>query len=66
MWALPDVAGMNYVYVPGLRLGAAGPPRPLAYEPDVYDGQRLVLRTDAEIVVLPTAELRRLLAEKPR
>jgi len=66
LWDLPGVAGMQYVYVPGLRLKAAGPPRPLVYEPDVYDGQRLVLRTDGEIVVLPTAELRQLLPEKPR
>ena len=40
--------------------------RVLAFEPDVFGGDRLVLRTDGKIVALSTAELRKQLPEKPR
>ena len=48
LWELPGVAEMRYLYVPGLKIGQ--PLRVLAFEPDVYGGDRLVLRTDGKIV----------------
>jgi hypothetical protein len=64
LWELRDMAGMRYVYVSGLKTG--DPQRVLVYEPDVYDGQRLVVRVDGEIAALSSAELRKLLSETPR
>jgi hypothetical protein len=64
LWELPGVAEMHYLYVHGLKIGQ--PLRVLAFEPDVFGGDRLVLRTDGKIVALSTAELRKQLPEKPR
>ncbi len=64
LWQLPGVAEMRYLYVPGLKIDPS--PRVLAFEPDVYGGDRLVLRTDGTIVALSSAEIRRQLPEKPR
>ena len=63
------MAGMRYLYVPGRRVNQkaekTGTARVLVYEPDVYDGDRLVLRTDGIIVSLPASELHQQLSEKP-
>jgi len=64
LWELPGVAGMRYLYVSGLKTGDS--PRVLVYEPNVYGDQRLVLRTNGDVAVLSSAELRKLLSEKPR
>jgi hypothetical protein len=61
-WFLPDLAGTEYIYLPGSKLD--GPPRPLAYEPEVFDGDLLVLMTDGQTRRLRLAEIRRL-AEAP-
>src|SRR2546423_172372 len=45
-WQLPDPSGMGYVYVGGLRVDDD---RPLAYEPDLFGSQRLVLFANGEI-----------------
>jgi hypothetical protein len=46
-WRLPGSSGMSYLFVSGLRAdkGTA----PLAYEPDVFGGPRLVLLSSGEI-----------------
>ena len=64
LWDLPGVAGMRYIYIAGLK--ASERQRVLVYEPNVFYGQRLVVRVNGEITVLSSAELRRALSEKPR
>jgi hypothetical protein len=46
------------MYVPDSKLD--GPQRPLAYEPEVFDGDLLVLMTDGQTRRLSLAEIRRL------
>ena len=62
-WFLPGLTGTEYVYLPGGKLD--GPPRPLAYEPEVFDGDLLVLMTDGQTRRLPIAEIRRLVEAAP-
>jgi hypothetical protein len=62
LWEAPSGAGIHYLYVSGLS--ADDSPRVLVYEPELYDQDRLLLRTNGEIVVVPTAELRKQLPEK--
>jgi hypothetical protein len=62
VWSVPGFAGTEYVYLPGGQVD--GPPRPLAYEPEVFDGDLLVLMTDGQTRLLPLADILRL-AEAP-
>jgi len=69
LWQWPCMVGMRYLYVPGRRVDQKSEEthvaRVLVYEPDVYDGDRLVLRTDGKIVSMPAGELHQQLSEKP-
>jgi hypothetical protein len=47
-WQLPELAGIRYFYEAGRSTRDAG--LPLAYEPDVYPGSRLVLLANGDIV----------------
>ena len=46
-WRVPDPSGMRYVYRGGLVADRGE--SPLAYEPGIFGGDRLLLRTDGEI-----------------
>lgn len=50
-WTLPDVSGLRYVYVPGRTDADIG--LPLAYEPQLFAGDPLVLLVGGEVVSLP-------------
>jgi hypothetical protein len=60
-WQVPDPSGMSYVYVGGL--GTLSGMRPLAYEPEVFGGDRMVLLANGVIVRMRTEQLTRMLAE---
>jgi hypothetical protein len=64
LWEVPGMAGVRYLYVPGLE-DEKSRPRILVYEPNVFgDRQRLALRTNGEVVILSTAELHKQLPGK--
>jgi hypothetical protein len=60
LWDVPGAGGMRYAYVAGRQV--QGPVAILVYEPEVLGGDRLVLRTNGEIALVPSAELRKQLA----
>ena len=46
LWEMPGTGGMQYLYVSGKKAKtAADPPEPLAFEPEIYGPDRLVLTT---------------------
>jgi hypothetical protein len=55
-WDVPSLAGTSYIYVPNRESG--GPPVPLAFEPEVFDAEQLVLMTDGRIETRRLADLR--------
>jgi hypothetical protein len=63
LWVVPDISGMPYVYVGGLRTDAGK--RPLAYEPGLFGSKRFVLLADGEIKKMAFSELEPLLKGKP-
>jgi hypothetical protein len=63
LWEVPGGTGARYLYVPYLERHES--PRVLVYEPELSDVDRLVLRTNGDIVSLPSAELREELQRKP-
>lgn len=66
-WRLPDPSGMRFLYVKNRSIEETGEGRLLAFEPAIFPGDRLVLRTNGEIARSPEAELRRAIAaEAPR
>jgi hypothetical protein len=52
---VPGSGGMRYFYVPGKM--ATNLPEILVYEPETEPNQRLVLKTNGDIVTVPTAEI---------
>ena len=54
-WEVPESGGMRYGYVPGRSAGHL--PELLAYEPEIGSGQRLVLRTNGDIVFMRSADI---------
>lgn len=61
---VPHSRGERYEYVPGRKTTDTG--RPLAYEPDCFDDDPLVLFADGTLRPVPATELRQLLAEEPK
>jgi hypothetical protein len=59
-WRVPDPSGMRYLYVAGqpADVGHAI----LAYEPGLFGAQRMVLRTDGQIVFMSPETIDRTLA----
>ena len=55
-WEVPTVAGMSYGYVVGRSIGDSQ--AILAYEPEVFEGARLVLLTDGTVAVMSSADIR--------
>jgi hypothetical protein len=56
LWEVPDAGGLRYLYVAGQTASQAS--EILAYEPEVDNDQRLVLRTNGDIVMMRTADIR--------
>ena len=63
IWDVPGLAGTRYVYLPGRS--RSGPPQPLAYEPEVFDGPHFVLLTSGRIEELPFGEILRRVENAP-
>ena len=59
MWQVPDPSEMRYVYVRGQSADRGS--LPLVYEPGLFRGDPLVLRTDGLIVSMSTAAIRQAL-----
>jgi len=59
-WRVPDPSGMRYVYLGGLVADRGESPLP--YEPGIFGGDRLLLRTDGEVRRVTPEQLRRALA----
>ncbi len=64
LWEMPGIGGLRYLYVAGQRADESS--RVLVFEPDVYGGERLVLRANGEIVAMSSEELERSLPEAPQ
>jgi hypothetical protein len=63
LWLVPEPHRLRYLYVPGHVAGrGAGP---VAYEPDLYRGERFVLLANGDIRLMTSAEISRVLAEAP-
>ena len=56
---MPDPSGMRYIYRGGLVADRGD--SPLAYEPGIFGGDRLLLRTDGEVRRVTPEQLRRAL-----
>jgi hypothetical protein len=59
-WRVPDPSGMRYLYVGGLAADVGH--GPLAYEPGIFGAERLVLRSDGQILLMSPEEVHRTLA----
>jgi hypothetical protein len=55
LWLAPDAGGLRYQYVPGQTAGHL--PRVLVYEPEIDSNHRLVLKTNGDILTMPSTEL---------
>jgi hypothetical protein len=56
LWEVPGAGGMRYLYAPGKSAGHL--PEVLAYEPELDPDRRLVLRTNGDILVMRSEEVR--------
>ncbi len=56
LWEVSESGGMRYLYVQGKSAGHV--PELLVYEPELEVDQRLVLRTNGDILSQPTSEIR--------
>ena len=61
VWELPEGMGMRYLYCAGEHTGE--PLKIVAFEPGLYDGDRLVLTTDGEISSMSYSALKLALGE---
>jgi hypothetical protein len=62
VWRVPDPSGMRYLYIAGQ---VTGPGRePLAFEPGLFDGPRLVLQANGEVVAMSPEQIDRLMAKE--
>jgi hypothetical protein len=61
VWELPEGMGMRYLYCAGEHTGE--PLKIVAFEPGLYDGDRLVLTTDGEITPMSYQALKLALGE---
>ena len=58
-WRVPDPSGIRYIYRGGLVADRGE--SPLAYEPGIFGGDRLLLRTDGEVRRVTPEQLQRAL-----
>jgi hypothetical protein len=63
-WRVPDPSGMRYLYTPGLVADRGA--SPMAFEPEIFGKERLVLLTNGEIVRMSDHELSKALAAEKR
>ena len=61
LWNVPHSSGVQYLYVPGTRRNA---PIPLAFEPEVFGIDRMVLCQDGVIRIMTSDEIAQALADK--
>lgn len=64
LWEVPEAAGMRYIYVAGQS--ASHLPEILAYEPEIVAGQRLVLKTNGDIMAMNSSEIRAVLTREKK
>ncbi len=64
LWQVTDPSGMAYLYIGGQAANQGH--SVLAYEPEIYGSERVVLFTNGEIKRLESAELLRLLPEEKK
>ena len=55
LWEIPNSGGLRYHYVPGLSAGHS--PTPVVIEPELEPDQRLVLRINGDILIVPSRDL---------
>lgn len=65
LWTVPDPSGMTYLYTPG-STGRSRTNIPLAFEPELFGADRLVLCDDGEIRTMTSDEIALALAEAKR
>jgi hypothetical protein len=56
LWNAPGAGGMRLLYVPGRSAGHL--PEVLAYEPEIEVDRRLVLKTNGDIVLMRSSEIK--------
>jgi len=59
VWTVPSVTQPRYIYIPRRGI-TASPGVTLAYEPDVFDDDRLALLTNGEVITLKRGDIYRL------
>jgi len=62
LWQLPTVAQVEYIYIAGQS--TEGPEAPLAFEPDLFSGEPLVLLTTGEIVRMSREQIKSKLEQR--
>lgn len=63
-WEVPGASGASYGYVGGLATGDSQ--AILVYEPEVFEGARLVLRVDGTVVAMSNDEIRAALGQEAK
>jgi hypothetical protein len=64
LWDAPGLSGLRVLYVPGRSAGHL--PEILAYEPEIEADRRLVLKTNGDIVIMNSTEIKAALPEGNR
>ncbi|MSU79686.1 MAG: hypothetical protein EXS16_16560 [Gemmataceae bacterium] len=63
LWTIPDPSGVRYIYVGGARADAK---TPLAFEPELFGNDRLVLCVDGVIRMMTSEDISKALPEVKR
>jgi hypothetical protein len=62
LWEIPESSGLRFLYREGKTAGFA--PEILVFEPEWATGQRLILRTNGDILMQTTSEIRNTLKKE--
>jgi hypothetical protein len=62
LWEIPGSGSMRYIYVPGQKAGYL--PEVLAYEPELEADQRLVLKSNGDILLMRSADIQAVLVKR--
>jgi hypothetical protein len=63
LWNVPDPSGMQYLYIPAER---GKGPIPLAFEPELFGSERLVLCANGAIVTMTSDDIARVFAAEKK